>query len=454
MIEPAKHDDSAAATAVASPSTKSSQSALLIVFLVVFIDLFGFGIVLPLLPRYGPEFIPGGEENPWTGTILGALMASFSAMQFFFAPLWGRISDRAGRRPILLMGLASSVVFYSLFGVASMLGFEGMRDVGLLLLFVSRIGAGIAGATISTAQAVIADSTTAEGRSRGMALIGAAFGIGFFFGPLLGFGALYFFPAFAGGPGFLAAGLSLVAFILGVLLLPETVRPGVAHGRRRLVDFQGISNALKAPAVGTLILTFFLSTVAFACFEPTLALLTKMNALGISNENNFLIFAYVGFVLAIVQGGLYRRLALRVPELTFMWLGALLMLTGMAGLAAIAWNAAEGERSVGLLIALLAILAVAVTGFAFMVPSVQALISRLSDPTKQGEILGVNQSANAVSRIIGPYVGVQLFYLTTTHVLPYLFGAALLLVALLLIVRLRPNPAIQATLNKEAVHAR
>ncbi len=432
----------------------SPRAALLIVFLVVFIDLFGFGIVLPLLPRYAKEFIPGGESGRWTGPIQGALMASFSAMQFFFAPLWGRISDRVGRRPILLMGLASSVVFYSLFGVASMLGFEGMRAVGLFLLFVSRIGAGIAGATISTAQAVIADSTSPEGRSRGMALIGAAFGIGFFFGPLLGFCALYFFPNFLAGPGFLAAALSFVALLLGFRLLPETVRPGVAHGRRALIDMQGLRHALEVPGVGTLMLTFFLSTVAFACFEPTLALLTKMKAIDIDEKDNFLIFAYIGFVLAVVQGGLYRRLALRIPELTFMWMGALLMMVGMGGLAVIAWHSAEGERSTSVLIVLLVILAVAITGFAFMVPSVQALISRLSDPSRQGEILGVNQSANAVSRIIGPFVGMSLFYLTPNHVLPYVFSVVVLLLALLLTMRLRANEAIRATLRKEAVHAR
>src|SRR5207253_4086876 len=136
------------------PSAAPKKSALLIVFLVVFIDLFGFGIVLPLLPRYGREMIPGGEDSPWAGPILGLLMASFSAMQFIFAPVWGRISDRIGRRPVLLMGLASSVIFYALFGVASMIGSEGRQELGLVLLFVSRTGAGIAGATISTAQAV------------------------------------------------------------------------------------------------------------------------------------------------------------------------------------------------------------------------------------------------------------------------------------------------------------
>src|SRR5262245_23346380 len=133
------------------------RSALFIVFLVVFIDLLGFGIVLPLLPRFGDEYIaqiiPGGKDARAGGAVLGLLMASFSLMQFVFAPLWGRLSDRVGRRPILLVGLAGSVVFYSLFGYASSLPAETSAGLALALLFVARCGAGIAGATIATAQA-------------------------------------------------------------------------------------------------------------------------------------------------------------------------------------------------------------------------------------------------------------------------------------------------------------
>src|SRR5262249_29647773 len=159
----------------------------------VFIDLLGFGIVLPLLPLYANNFLKPLFEGQEIlhGIILGILLSSFSAMQFLFAPIWGRISDRIGRRPILVLGLLGSVAFYTLFGIASELGARGWPALGLALFFVSRLGAGIAGATISTAQAVIADSTPPERRSQGMALIGAAFGIGFTFGPLLGFGSLF-----------------------------------------------------------------------------------------------------------------------------------------------------------------------------------------------------------------------------------------------------------------------
>jgi hypothetical protein len=288
--------------------------------------------------------------------------------------------------------------------------------------------------------------------------------------------------------------------VLGLLLLPETLRPGVAHGRRKWFDRGGLRAALQVPAVGTLILIFFLSTFAFANFEPTLALLTQEPALGLTDQNNFLIFAYVGLVLALVQGLFYRRLALHVREISFMWMGSVLMGLGLAGVGTVAVLAdqarggtpaaqspadstssknlppgpveagqsvagntqaagngtsvrgqAESGASTALLVGLLMVLAVAVTGFAFMVPSVQALISRLSDPAKQGEVLGINQSANAMARILGPFLGVLLYYLG--HVLPYVFGVALLAVVLIMTLRLGRKEAVAAPAAREATHA-
>jgi MFS transporter, DHA1 family, tetracycline resistance protein len=457
-----------------TPAAKAQRSALLIVFLVMFIDLLGFGIVLPLLPRYGKDFLeplyPGESQARTRGAILGLLMASFSAMQFLFAPIWGRISDRAGRRPFLLLGLAGSVLFYGLFGFASEWGAgEGHQAFGLTLLFLARIGAGIAGATVSTAQAVIADSTTPEHRSRGMALIGAAFGIGFTFGPILGAGAIAFFPAQRGGPGYVASGCSLIALVLGMALMPETLRPGVVAGHRHWVNWHGLRTALRTPTVGLLILTFFLSTLAFATFEPTLALLTQ-DILRYGEEKNFLVFAYVGLVLSFAQGGLYQTLARRgMREISFMLTGGLMMILGLGGLGVTAAvvaptpeeiyrrlsvffldvgpgklpgltylaDAAASSISWLLLIGFLASVTLAVIGFAFVTPSVQALISRRSDPMKQGEILGVNQSANALSRILGPMAGVGLYYLQPSHVTPYAFSVCLLAIMLMLALRER-----------------
>jgi MFS family permease len=412
---------------------------LLIVFLVVFIDLLGFGIVLPQLPRYGDQYVetlfPGGRENATGGAILGLLMASFSAMQFLFAPVWGRVSDHVGRRPILLIGLGGSVVFYCLFGYASDLPRE-QAGLALVLLYVARLGAGIAGATISTAQAVIADCTAPERRKHGMALIGAAFGIGFTFGPLIGAGALAL-TEHLGIIGYVAAGLSLVALVLGFILLPETRRFRAGATACKWLEWKGLLYALHTPAIAPVILTFFLATLGFGAFETTLALLNR-DALGVDERQSYLVFAYVGFVLMLTQGFLYRRLANRLSEVTFMAAGICLMAVGVLSLAGVSWVALYELADFPARLAwMLASLTLCVVGFAFLTPSAQALISRRTDPSRQGEVLGVNQSASAMARILGPIFGLTLYKLTPSHMLPYAFGAALLVLMLPLIPRMR-----------------
>ncbi|HEY7328788.1 MAG TPA: MFS transporter [Gemmataceae bacterium] len=439
---------SAIPSSLHTPGGKSTKSALAIVFLVVFIDLLGFGIVIPLLPRYGDRYVKAllpstaetGSESRAAGAVLGLLMASFSAMQFIFAPIWGRISDRIGRRPILLVGLTGSVLFYILFGYASDLP-EAWAALALTLLFVSRIGAGVAGATIATAQAVIADCTTPERRKHGMALIGAAFGIGFTFGPLVGFASLYWFPEHHGAIGYSAAALSLIALMLGIALLPETRHFEEAPPlQRRWLDWRAMREVLSQPALAPVVLVFFLATLGFGGFEPTLALLIK-DSLQLEERDSFLVFAYVGFVLVMTQGFLYRRLANRLSEVTFMALGLVLMAMGLVLLGGVTWLAShQGAAWLTLLVLMLVSMTLAVVGFAFLTPSAQALVSRRSDPAKQGEILGVNQSAASLARILGPIFGLSLYKLTPSHLLPYLFGAALLLVMLPLLPRIRRGP--------------
>ncbi len=438
------------ALSTSDPPKRSGKSALAIVFLVVFIDLLGFGIVIPLLPRYGDRYVKAllpsapeaGNESRAAGAVLGLLMASFSAMQFLFAPIWGRISDRIGRRPILLVGLTGSVLFYLLFGYASDLP-ETWAALALTLLFVSRIGAGVAGATIATAQAVIADCTTPERRKHGMALIGAAFGIGFTFGPLVGFASLYWFPEHHGVIGYSAAALSLIALLLGMVLLPETRHFEEAPPlRRRWFDWRATRDVLSQPALAPVVLIFFLATLGFGGFEPTLALLIK-DSLQLDEQKSFLIFAYVGFVLVMTQGVLYRRLANRLSEVTFMAIGLLLMALGLILLGGVTWLASQQSATWTTLLGLMLVsMTLAVVGFAFLTPSAQALVSRRSDPAKQGEILGVNQSAASLARILGPIFGLSLYKLTPSHLLPYLFGAALLLVMLPLLPRIRHAPEI------------
>ncbi|HEY1375909.1 MAG TPA: MFS transporter [Gemmataceae bacterium] len=421
------------------PTAAPPRGALLTVFLVVVIDLLGFAIVLPLLPRIAETYLEGRSKFV-TGLTIGLLFSSFSLMQFIFAPLWGRLSDRIGRRPVLLVGLAGSVVFYTVFGYGATVD-PAQSALAITLMFVARIGAGIAGATISTAAAVIADCTPPDQRKRGMALIGAAFGVGFTFGPLIAFGAVKQFPAQGhGAVGYVAAGLSFIALVLGMALLPETRVAGRLSERRGWLNFHQLAETLRTPTVGLLVASYFLATFGFANFESTLSLLTKA-AFGFTDDENFLVFAYVGFVLVFVQGGVYRPIAHRLSEVAFIRLGVLFMLLGLGGLAVLsAVMTMGGTSGRGPLVVFLAVMAVAVTGFAFLNPSVSALISRRSDPTRQGEVLGVNQSANALARILGPLIGLMLFPLTATHVLPYVMASALLLIVLVLTPRLRAEP--------------
>jgi len=414
---------------------------LLLVFLVVVLDLLGFGIVLPLLPRLGDQYLKdlfaGGKESVGGGAVLGGLMAVFSLMQFVFAPGWGRLSDRIGRRPVLLVGLAGSVVFYALLGYALTFP-DSQATTALILLFIARAGAGVAGANISTAQAVIADCTPPEKRKHGMALIGAAFGIGFTLGPVIGGVALPFFPGQIWLVGAIASVLSLGALLFGLARLPETRRPGGHSAARKLIDFRAVRFALGSPAVAPVLWTFFLASLGFASFEATLALLVR-DSLGLNEADTFWIFAFVGMVLMLTQGYLYRRvLAPRMSEAALMALGLVFMGVGvlaLGGIAALAWG---GHAGFGALLGLmLPVLAVAVMGFAFLTPSAQALISRRSPGNRQGEILGVNQSASAMARILGPVLGLMLYKATDEHLLPYVFGAALLLLMLPLVPRIR-----------------
>ena len=420
-----------------SPTTEPPRGALLTVFLVVVIDLLGFAIVLPLLPRIAEHYL-GGQSEFGTGLTIGLLFSSFSLMQFVFGPLWGRVSDHIGRRPVLLIGLAGSVVFYTLFGYGATVD-PSRATLAITLMFVARIGAGIAGATVATAAAVIADCTPPEQRKRGMALIGAAFGVGFTFGPLIAFAAVWNSPPNEGhgAVGYVAAALSFVALVIGMALMPETRVIGRPRERRGWLNYQHITDTLRTPTVGLLVASYFLATFGFANFESTLALLTK-DAFGFTDNQNFLVFAFVGFVLVFVQGGVYRPIAHRLSEVTFIRIGVLFMMLGLGGLAAVAASVTStGKAGNGSLAAFLAVMAVAITGFAFLNPSVSALISRRSDPTRQGEVLGVNQSANALSRILGPLVGNMLFPLTSNHVLPYVVAAGLLFIVLLLTPRLK-----------------
>jgi MFS family permease len=428
----------------------SRRAPLAIIFLTVFIDLLGFGIVLPLLPRYARHFNADGMT-------LGLLMASFSAMQFLFAPLWGRVSDRVGRRPILMLGLAGSTFFYALFGYCTSLGAAGtLLGLGVLpWLFICRIGAGIAGATIPTAQAYIADVTGPEERAKGMALIGAAFGIGFTFGPLLGAAFVPGEPVASAeswtesagptdtaiddshtqpsaAPGYVASVLSGLALLSAIFLLPESLQAGSRSIERHWLDTSSLREAVGRPAIGLVLVTMFLTTFAFAQFESTLSLLTAH--LGLADRYNYFVFAYIGFVLSLSQGVLVRRLVPKLGERVMSIAGTLLM---TAGLLLIGLAGKAGSTNM-----LYAVLPLCVIGFSALNPSLQSLLSRHTAASQQGGVLGLGQSMAALARILGPVLGLRLNEINITW--PYWAGAAIMAFGIVLATGLR-RPAVEGS---------
>ena len=361
-----------------------------IIFLTVFIDLIGFGIVIPLLPLYGKTFQATGLE-------LGLLLSIFSFMQFIFGPLLGRLSDRIGRRPVLLFSTAGAAISYGIFAFGS--GLSG--QTALMVLFISRGFAGICGANITVAQAYIADITPPADRSRRMGLIGMAFGLGFIFGPLVGALARGWFGL--RGPGWVAAGFCAANFLLALAILPESWKPSSEHVARRPHLDQWF-HTMTLPKVGLLIYVFFLATFAFTCFETTIGLLIcgKFDIAVDSDHASKLqgyLFAYAGVIGALVQGGLTGRLVKKMGEpkliATSLFLAAI-------GLGFLPYFSGWAE--------LLVLLAVLSIGTSLTRPPVFGMISNLTAATEQGVTIGVAQSMGALARILGPLTVVPLFY--------------------------------------------
>jgi len=371
-----------------------------IIFLTVFIDLIGFGIVIPLLPVYADNFHATGFE-------IGALGSTFSLMQFIFAPFLGRLSDRIGRRPVLLTSTAGAAISYVIFAFGS--GLHGRA--ALLVLFLSRAFAGLCGANITVAQAYIADITPPADRSKKMGFIGMAFGLGFIFGPVLGsLGRKYGDTA----PGWIAASLCAANFLLALFILPESWKPNSEHAAQRPHMDQWL-HTLSHPKLRLLIGVFFLATFCFTCFEITLGLMVYKK-FHIDPESNWgkallgYLFAYAGIVGALVQGGATGRLVKMWGEPKLVAISLFLVAVGL-GPMPFASNWAV----------LLLLLAVLATGSMLTRPPVFGMISNLTPAHEQGATIGVAQSAGSLARIVGPVFAGTLFYIKPP--LPYLICA-------------------------------
>ncbi len=385
------------------------RASLSVLVLIVFIDLLGFGMVIPVMPLYAKEL---GASEAWTGL----LSTGYSAMQFVFAPIWGRLSDRVGRRPVLLVSIAMTALAFLMYGLAG----------SFAVLLVSRLFAGAATANIAIAQAYVADVTPPEERAAGMGYIGAAFGFGFVLGPAIG-GVLSTHSL--GLPGLAAAALAAVNGVAAYFVLPEPEhRRAAQHGRRGL---GALVEELGRPGIRRLIFCYFLIILAFSAMENTYSFLAR-ERFGLSQSNVNYLFAYIGVLVVVVQGGLVRPLSKRIGERNMLVMGAALQALALAALPF-----AEGLGGLLLATAPLAV------GSGFSSPAISALISRHSRAEDQGGTLGIGQSAAAVGRIIGPESG-TFTYSRLSPAFPYLAGAAIMALAATIGSTIRRSPPDEA----------
>jgi len=370
------------------------NSRLLTIFLVVFIDLFGFSLILPLLPYYAETY----GASPF---IVGLLVASYAAAQLIGAPLLGRLSDRIGRRPVLLLSVVGTFVGFLLLGFADPLGrfLAGLIDpaavnaIILGILFFSRILDGLTGGNITVAQAYITDVTDEQNRAKGLGLIGAAFGLGFIIGPAAG-GVLskwgYSLPAFV------AASVSFMNLIMILFLLPESLsaerRSAESAQKRPAINLKALQQALSRPKVGPLLQMRFIFSLAFATFQTIFVLYAQ--EIGLSSQTTGLLLAYVGILTVVVQAGLIGALTRRFRD-NWLIINGLWVMTG----ALLAW-----AFTTRLWTLMVVILPLAVAG-GVVNTIIQSSITKSVDRQEVGGILGISTSLEATTRVIAPIAG-------------------------------------------------
>jgi len=388
------------------------RSRLPLLFLTVFIDLLGFGMVIPILPLYAREFGTGEVMN-------GFLIGIYSFMQLLAAPLLGRLSDRVGRRPVLMASLLGTALGFFLLGSAG----------SLLMLFVARMVDGITGGTVITAQAYIADVTPREDRAKAMGLIGVAFGLGFVFGPAIG-GVMSHFSVEA--PFYFAGAMALLNTVLVYVRLPESLPPEA----RAPVDpsQEGVRAVFRhSRQLPRLLLSYFLVVTGFSIMTTNFALFT-LARFGYDEAKNGYLFAFIGVISVIVQGGILRRMLRRQSERRVALVGAVFLTAGLALLPVSATLAM-----------LLVMLAVIGTGNSLLTPTLTGLSSRMAAARWQGRVMGLMQAAASLARCIGPWVGGVLLSVDVGNragygQTPFWAGAALIVLAFFGIAALPDRP--------------
>jgi len=383
-----------------SPSVPSNRRALTFIFITVFLDLLGGGLLVPVIPYL---------VRPYrTDAMTVALLAvSFSAAQFLAGPALGALSDRIGRRPVLVLSVLGSACGYFLFGFAT----------ALWMLFAARLLDGVTGGNLSTAQAYIADVTPPSERGRAFGLIGAAFGLGFVFGPAIG-GVLSHVSLQA--PAFAAGGLSLVTAAFGAFVLPESLPPerrrkGIRW--RDLDPIRQIGGALSRPGLRGLLVAVFALNFAFSGLQTNFALFT-LTRFGLGPSQNAVFFTVIGLLAVVMQGGVVGRVLKRAPERSVAMVGLGIMSCGFLSLALVprAW----------MIFACIVLISV---GSGLSNPTLTGMISKRVSHDEQGSILGATQSIGGITRIAGPAWAGLVFDAFGTGA-PYATGAVWILAAL------------------------
>ncbi len=354
-----------------------SKASLSVIFVTVFIDLMGFGILIPIIPSFASKDLGISDFG------IGLIVAIYSLVQFLLNPIFGKVSDKIGRKPIILLSLLTTAISYLIFSVAD----------SFLILFLSRMLAGLGGSNIGVAQAYIADITTKEDRYKGMGMIGAAFGLGFVFGPLIGgFLSQYGFEV----TGYASAGFSFLAMLFAIFFLPESREKKLRSATKvkyQIFDFEEIRNAIKIPHIGILMLIFFIIIFSMANIYGTFAIL-GYKRFHFSDLQNGYLFGLMGIVGAIIQGGVIRRASKIFSDGTLMKFGLVCLMLGL-GFIPYGYN----FLGVALSVTVLSI------GSGILQPVILSMVSRFAPDDRQGSILGINQSFSSLARVLGPIWG-------------------------------------------------
>ncbi len=381
-----------------SMARSSAKSPLFVIFTTVLVDLIGFGMVIPLVGLYGRHY----GSSAWQLSLLGGI---FSLMQFVFAPFWGTLSDRIGRRPVLLVSLLGSTLSYLLFAYAP--NYEW-------LLFARAIG-GVFAANISAAQAYIADVTSKADRAKGMGMIGAAFGIGFTLGPPLG--GIAAAKLGLAAPGLIAGAICGLNCALAYFRLPESLPPEKRMNRKRTHPLhpEHLKKVFGQRRLGFLMLAFFVVTFAFSNMEQTLSLLFQERFSFETGEAGYrtgLVLMVSGLFGAAVQGGFIRKWVPRYGEVNLFLVGLILNVFTMAIFPYAPTYAAY--FAVALPMAL---------GSGLINPTMSAMISQSAEDDEQGMVMGVSQGLGSLARALGPFCGLLTFAINPA--MPYWIATAL-----------------------------